>query len=77
MERKDWFNVARALLTWQFWFGCCTAEQGYRRARDTHATVSSTLAHHQDSLLAATLSSKHGIPHHCVAGGTSTASTRP
>ena len=29
MERGDWFNVAWALLTWQFWAGCCTADQGY------------------------------------------------
>ena len=40
LERKEWLNVAKGLLTPAFWQSKCTAEQGYRWYMDrVHAKV--------------------------------------
>lgn len=45
LERKEWLNVAKGLLTPAFWQSKCTAEQGYRWYMDrVHAKVQEAMA---------------------------------
>jgi hypothetical protein len=57
LERKEWFNVAKGLLTPAFWRSQCTARQGAKRA--THCCLHVAL---QRLTKAAPLRAPHGHP---------------
>lgn len=50
LQRKDWFGVARSLLTWRYWRGECTTDPGYTWYLDqVHAAVLAALEQSQAS----------------------------
>lgn len=49
LQRRDWFNVARSLLSVGYWRGKATVDPGYRWCLDkAHDAVLRALVSHED-----------------------------